>query len=115
MSSPSAASGSAVTWPIFRPGCAALPYRCTLTPGSAAITCVYLEYTSRPVAADPVLADPVVADPVVADSVLAGASPPNTLAITTCGAIAFGAPSGRSSTARRCCSNWDVLAPSMVQ
>jgi hypothetical protein len=37
------------------------------------------------------------------------------LTITVCRAAAAGEPSGRSRTARRCCSNWDVLAPSMVQ
>jgi hypothetical protein len=35
--------------------------------------------------------------------------------MTACRAAGAGAPSGRSRTARRCCSNWDVLAPSMVQ
>ena len=35
--------------------------------------------------------------------------------MATHGAATRGSPSGRSSTARRCCSNWDVLAPSMVQ
>ena len=42
-------------------------------------------------------------------------SPPSTLAITTCGAVIRVSPSGRSSTARRCCSNWLVRAPSIVQ
>ena len=41
--------------------------------------------------------------------------PPNTFAIATCGAAAAGSPSGRSSTARRCCSNWEVPAPFDVQ
>ncbi len=35
--------------------------------------------------------------------------------MTACRAAAAGEPSGRSRTARRCCSNCDVLAPSMVQ
>ena len=40
--------------------------------------------------------------------------PPSTFAITTAGRW-LRSPSGRSSTARRCCSNCDVRAPSMVQ
>ena len=40
---------------------------------------------------------------------------PSTFAMTVHGARAAVSPSGRSSTARRCCSNWLVTAPSMVQ
>ena len=35
------ASPGTVTWPILRPGRTGLPYMCTFTPGSAAITWMY--------------------------------------------------------------------------
>ena len=50
------------------------------TAGSAAITWMYLSYTSA-------------------------SSPPSTLAIAAAGAAIAGSPSGKSRTARRCCSN----------
>ena len=41
--------------------------------------------------------------------------PPRMFIMTVHGAVAPASPSGRSSTARRCCSNWLVTAPSWLQ
>src|SRR5487761_1589619 len=46
---------------------------------------------------------------------MSGSVPPRRLAITVKGPDSAQDPSGKSSTARRCCSNCDVRAPSIVQ
>ena len=80
----------AVAWPSLRPGRTALPYRWILTDGSAMLTSA-------------------------SASVSSDREEPSTFAITVQRARAVVSPSGRSSTARRCCSNWLVTDPSIVQ
>src|SRR5690625_1063439 len=79
-----------VTWPILRPGRTALPYRWTFSSGSAASA------ASMP-------------------GTRSSAVLPRRLTMTAAGATGSTAPRGRSATARTCCSNWPVTAPSMDQ
>src|SRR5690606_26163667 len=78
------------TWPSLRPGRTPLPYRLTFASGNAASTAGSASVSSSRVE-------------------------PMTFAMTVHRAVGAVSPSGRSRTARRCCSNWLVTALSMVQ